>query len=144
MENIEMDLKLDEGSDTIIADPAQLQQAFVALLLNAVEAMPDGGVLSFEFLGPPESPTVQCRITDTGVGIPLDELDQVFEPFFTTKTGGKSMGLGLSVVYGIIHRHHGTIDINSREHQGTTFTISLPREQTITMEAEEPAAYSFT
>lgn len=140
MENIEMDLKLDEGNDTITGDPAQLQQAFVALLLNALEAMPDGGVLSFEFLGPPESPTVQCRITDTGVGIPLEELDQVFEPFFTTKTGGKSMGLGLSVVYGIIHQHHGTITVNSREQQGTTFTVSLPREQTLAKETEGPAA----
>lgn len=144
MENIEMDLKMDEGNDTITGDPAQLQQAFVALLLNALEAMPDGGVLSLEFLGPPESPTVQCRITDTGVGIPLDELDQVFEPFFSTKTGGKSMGLGLSVVYGIIHRHHGTIDVNVGEHQGTTITISLPREQTIAKEAEESAAYTLT
>ena len=137
MQNIEMNLKLDEAEDIIHGDPAQLQQAFVALLINAVEAMPDGGILTFEFSEERDSQSVEFRITDTGIGIPEAQVDQIFEPFYSTKKSGKSLGLGLSVVYGIVHRHHGTISVESEEQQGTTFRIRLPREQTIAEEQEE-------
>ena len=69
---------------------------------------------------------LEIAISDTGCGIPKEDLKSIFEPFFTTKEEGKGVGLGLSVAYGIITRHNGTIDVESTLGQGSTFTISLP------------------
>jgi len=136
MQNIELDLRLTQGDEKIICDPAQLQQAFVAILINALEAMPHGGKLTFECNLLPASAQVEFRISDTGTGIPADLMDHIFEPFYTTKGGSKSVGMGLSVVYGIVRRHRGTIDVQSKDNEGTTCIIRLPQEQSLAEEGE--------
>jgi two-component system NtrC family sensor kinase len=108
----------------IRADFGQLRQAFVNIMLNACEAMKDGGTLSISCRPTPDAAGVALVFTDTGAGISPDRLAKIFDPFFTTKEMGT--GLGLSVVYGIVERHHGTIGIQSEVGKGTTFTIVLP------------------
>lgn len=108
----------------IDGDKNQLEQVFVNLALNACEAMPNGGTLLVSTAG--EKGHVVVKITDTGSGIKPEHLDHIFEPFFTTKPVGKGTGLGLSVSYGIVHQHGGTIEVESEEGKGTTFTVRLP------------------
>jgi signal transduction histidine kinase len=110
-----------------MCDCAQIEQALLALCINAVEAMPDGGVLSLRTTGLDASGVV-VEVADTGVGMDEDVRAHVFEPFFTTKTEGdvKGLGLGLAVVYGIVQRHGGTIEVTSRPAGGTTLTVVLP------------------
>jgi len=109
----------------VVADPGQLEQALVALLVNAIEAMPSGGELGVRLSG--DAAAVQIEISDTGIGIPADVLPQVFEPFFSTKHEQSGAGLGLAVVYGIVNRHGATIRIDSEPDQGTTVRVRLPR-----------------
>lgn len=108
----------------INADKNQLQQVLLNLLLNACEAMPGGGTLLISTQA--ADGKVLIKITDTGCGIKREHLDRIFEPFFTTKPVGKGTGLGLSVSYGIIQQHGGTLDVESEEGKGSTFTITLP------------------
>jgi two-component system NtrC family sensor kinase len=136
IQNVELKLVLEDEYDKITCDPAQLQQAFVALLINALEAMPHGGTLHFEYLSEDKTNQVEFRIADTGAGIPKEHLDHIYEPFYTTKNDSRSVGMGLSVVYGIIRRHKGTISILSKENQGTTCIIRLPYDQTLAEEIE--------
>jgi two-component system NtrC family sensor kinase len=111
----------------ITCDADQLLQAFIALLVNAVEAMPQGGKLRILAENAKDSAEdIIIKIQDSGVGIPADVIDKIFEPFFTTKKEKKGVGLGLPVVYGIVQRHKGTIHVESKLNQGTTFTIQLP------------------
>jgi two-component system NtrC family sensor kinase len=109
----------------IEADAGQLQQALVALFVNAVEAMPGGGRLDVRLRGDAEC--VRIDIADTGTGISADALPLIFEPFFSTKTGESGVGLGLAVVYGIVHRHGGSIEVESTVGEGTTFHVRFPR-----------------
>jgi signal transduction histidine kinase len=90
--------------------------------------MSDGGVLTVATRG--DEDTVSLAITDTGIGIPEDVVDKIFEPFFTTKEKD-ALGLGLAVVYGIVRRHQGKIDIDSTPGEGTTITVTLPRKPDI-------------
>ena len=122
---ITLQTRIAEGSTTIEADAGQLQQALVALLVNAVEAMPEGGELHVTLA--PEKHGVVIDIHDTGVGIPPDVLPQIFEPFFSTKGDESGVGLGLAVVYGIVHRHGGSIEVESDPGVGTVFHVRLPR-----------------
>lgn len=122
---IALERELLEGDPGIVADAGQLQQALVALLVNAVEAMRDGGRLAVRLRG--EADRVRIEVEDTGSGIPADALPQIFEPFFSTKTQESGAGLGLAVVYGIVHRHGGTIGVASEPGRGTTFDLVLPR-----------------
>ena len=108
----------------ITGDANQLQQVLLNLLLNACEAMPDGGRLSVKTFA--ESGKTIVRVADTGCGIKAGHLDEIFEPFFSTKPVGKGTGLGLSVSYGIIQQHNGTLEVESEEGKGTTLTIVLP------------------
>ncbi len=110
-------------SPLVIADFAQIQQSFVNIILNACEAMEGGGKLLIA-TRVEEGGMVAIEFTDTGKGIPPENLAKIFDPFFTTKP--KGTGLGLSVVYGIIARHQGQIDVKSEVGQGTRFTIKLP------------------
>ena len=109
----------------IQADPAQLEQVFINLLNNASEAMAGGGLITLT-TRPGEDQRVEIRISDTGCGIPKENLDQLFTPFFTTKPAGKGVGLGLAIVYGIIKMHRGRIEAQSQVGRGTTFTLTLP------------------
>jgi signal transduction histidine kinase len=110
----------------VMADPERLQQVMLNLLVNAADAMQDGGILSIA-LQPAEGDRVEILVSDTGPGIPEDALARVFEPFFTTKGAGVGSGLGLSVARSIVEEHTGTIEVRSRAGGGTTFCIALPR-----------------
>jgi two-component system NtrC family sensor kinase len=109
----------------IQADPAQLQQVFINLLNNAAEAMEGGGTITLA-ARPVDHQWVEIKVSDTGCGIPEENLNKLFMPFFTTKPLGKGTGLGLSIVYGIVKMHRGQITVQSQVGRGTTFTITLP------------------
>jgi len=110
-------------------DVGQIQQVFINILLNAIEAMPQGGTLTVSSVVEDEMAAV--RFTDTGIGIPEENLPKILDPFFTTKEQGRGTGLGLSVSYGIIERHRGKLEVKSRVGKGTTFTVKLPiKEET--------------
>jgi two-component system NtrC family sensor kinase len=125
----ETDLRLRD--DLVVCDREQIVQALVALLMNAVEAMPTGGRLTLSTWEPPSAAgRVAFSVRDTGVGIPEELRERVFDPFFSTKSDTKGVGLGLAVVYGIVQRHEGTISVKSAPGAGTTFTIEIPRDPT--------------
>jgi two-component system NtrC family sensor kinase len=117
-------LELDEQLRLVLADKGQIKQILVNLVLNAQEAMPQGGTLTLETKN--KSKDVLLKISDTGKGIHTEHLSKIFEPFFTTKKTCSGAGLGLSVVYGIVRDHKGVIKVDSVLGQGTTFTICLP------------------
>jgi signal transduction histidine kinase len=105
-------------------DSGQLQQAVIALATNALDAMTLIGTLSIRARN--EDDRVVVEVSDTGLGIPPENLPKIFEPFFTTKEVGHGTGLGLAVCYGILTEHGGTLDVQSTVGVGTTFTITLP------------------
>lgn len=112
-----------ESLPTILADPDQLAQVFRNIILNAVQAVPDGGRLVVKSEVP--SPKwVAVSFADTGIGIPKDNLGRIFEPFFTTKA--KGIGLGLAVTKSLVEGHGGTIEVKSKVGKGSTFTVRLP------------------
>ena len=117
---------LDPGLRTIRANSGQMRQVFLNIILNAVQAMPEGGELRVVTRNHANdlSEGVDVKISDTGVGIPEEVGKKVFQPFFTTKNEGT--GLGLAIVYGIVREHNGRIDVESEVGKGTTFTIFLP------------------
>ena len=109
------------------ADPDQMSQVLLNLFINALHAMPDGGTLTLKVKH--EGDVVALLISDTGHGIPQENLGKIFTPFFTTKEVGKGTGLGLTVVHGIIQEHGGNITVESETGKGTTFKILLPIER---------------
>jgi len=108
----------------IMADPQQMQQVFVNIILNAYQSMPQGGRLEIKTRA--QNNKVVVTFSDEGRGIPSEHLHRIFEPFFTTKTAGEGTGLGLSVSYGIVERHGGHIEVESELNKGSTFTVHLP------------------
>ena len=123
-EGIEIRLETEDGLAPVSADAGQLQQAVIALATNAIDAMPNGGVLTIGARNLDHS--VQVDVSDTGIGIKPENLPKIFEPFFTTKEVGHGTGLGLAVCYGILTEHGGGLDVQSTVGAGTTFTITLP------------------
>ncbi|MHC4107019.1 MAG: sensor histidine kinase [Planctomycetota bacterium] len=136
--SVELRSELLPGDTQIVADADQLQQALVAIFVNAVEAMSTvedrAGELTVRLHG--EADEVQIEIGDNGAGIPPEALPHIFEPFFSTKAKESGVGLGLAVVYGIVHRHDGTIEVDSEPGRGTTFRLRLPRESRAQSERE--------
>lgn len=126
LQNISLTTSFQPNLMTIEGDGNQLQQCIINLIFNAIDAMPEGGNLHLESYYHADKSEITIAVTDTGVGIPEDNLPHIFEPFFTTKQEGYGVGLGLSTVYGIIDHHNGRIDVKSRPGQGTTFIITLP------------------
>jgi two-component system NtrC family sensor kinase len=112
---------------SLMCDEGQIQQALVALFVNAVEAMPGGGSITVTAAPEPGGDDLAITVSDTGAGIAAEDIPRIFEPFFTTKQDGKGVGLGLSVVYGIIERHGGRITAASGPGGGASFRILLPR-----------------
>jgi signal transduction histidine kinase len=114
--------------------PGQIEQILVNLVLNARQAMPSGGRLRIEVRENAAADTVEIKVSDTGQGIPPDQLRLIFEPFFTTKQpdeyGRGGTGLGLSVCRQIIEQHHGRIRVESVVGKGSTFTVKLPKRLT--------------
>ncbi|HEY6102230.1 MAG TPA: ATP-binding protein, partial [bacterium] len=124
--NIEIRSDLAPELPPATADPAQVQQVFMNLIINAVEAMAGAGRLSLTTRFISEEHTVEAAITDTGHGIAPEDLDRIFDPFFTTKGIGHGTGLGLSISYGIVKEHRGTITVESEVGRGSTFTVRFP------------------
>ncbi len=119
---VSIDKRLDPAIGKRSLDAGLLKQAFLNLILNAIQAMPGGGVLTVEsrFAGD----SIEVKITDTGVGISTENRKKLFSPFFTTKKNGT--GLGLAITYRIIENHRGTISVSSDPGKGATFTVKIP------------------
>ncbi len=135
MNNIKLELDIPENPVFVFCDAQQIEQMLLAMEINSIEAMPDGGTLRIE-LKEINGDKIQIKVIDTGIGIPEDILPHIFEPFFTTKKDAKGTGLGLAVAYGIVERHNGTISVESKVNHGTTFTITLPKKPNITYDAK--------
>tara|TARA_B100000674_G_scaffold497436_1_gene531204 strand:- start:1239 stop:3845 length:2607 start_codon:yes stop_codon:yes gene_type:complete len=151
-----IDLKVSHGRDIglVKVDPGQLDQVIINLVVNARDAMAgEGGTLtvqtSTEIIDEPTATGTEVippgdyigiKVTDTGIGIPKENLTRIFEPFFSTKQRGEGTGLGLSTVYGIVKQTGGFIAVNSEEGKGTTFTIYLPRYEASEEELAETQA----
>ena len=125
-ENITLHVESSPDPIAVYVDPGQLDQVLMNLAVNASDAMPDGGSLTIRAraAGPEWA---EIEVEDSGHGIPPEIRELIFDPFFTTKERGKGTGLGLSVVHGIVTKHGGTIEVESRAGAGTTFRIRLPR-----------------
>ena len=136
---IRLETTLAADSGVIVADPTQVEQVVLNLLVNARDAMPDGGEIRIATRSVPDSERpstledvpagyVCLSVADNGCGIPAEVRGKIFEPLFTTKEEGHGTGLGLATVHGIVTRHRGAIEVDSEVGQGTTFRIYLPRE----------------
>ncbi len=121
---VEVETSYAEPLPLVHADPDQMSQVLLNLVLNAIQAMPEGGRLSLAL--EPEGPGMKLSVADTGSGMPAETLNKIFDPFFTTKDVGAGTGLGLTVVHGIVEDHGGAIHVYSVPGRGTTFTIHLP------------------
>jgi len=136
--NIEIERDFDPDVPPILMDTSQMQQVFLNLLVNAGEAMPDGGRLTIRTRATVSAARAESKarqaapdqveivLRDTGTGIPPENIDKIFDPFFTSKDVGQGTGLGLAVSYGIIEQHGGTLDVESTLGEGAAFTIKLP------------------
>jgi two-component system, NtrC family, sensor kinase len=129
MNNIHTLTHLEAEDSFLTGNANQIQQALIALFINAVEAMGKGGRLTVRTEDVFGSDSICIRVEDTGKGIPEEIRSSIFEPFFTTKEGGNSIGLGLSVVYGIVMSHQGKIEVESKPGRGTAFILTLPRKR---------------
>lgn len=121
---IDHELEIDDDLPLVSADGGQIQQAVIALATNAIDAMSDGGRLTFRVFQ--RGNRVVIEVADNGAGIPQENMSKIFEPFFTTKEVGRGTGLGLAVCYGIISEHGGRLSVRSTLGKGTTFSIFLP------------------
>jgi two-component system NtrC family sensor kinase len=131
LQSIDLEKSLAAEVPPLYCDASQVQQALLALLMNAVEAMPHGGRLRISTSFDSRRRAGRVVISDEGPGIPQEILPHIFEPFFTTKEEGKGVGLGLAIAFGIIQQHGGTIEAASAPQKGTTFTVILPEEARI-------------
>jgi PAS domain S-box-containing protein len=139
-EDVELVVRLEPSLGHTLADRGQFEQVIVNLVVNAGDAMPEGGRLTIEtsntdssqeraqtHVGSTPGPCVMLAVSDTGVGMTAETLERAFEPFYTTKGPGKGTGLGLSTVIGIVQQSGGSLDVESRPGHGTRFRIYLPR-----------------
>ena len=127
LNRIDMDKSLAPDLPDIMADGSQMEQVFVNLLLNAVQAVPEGGTIQVKSSLNQQESSVSIEVQDNGLGIGRKEQSKIFEPFFSTKPNGT--GLGLSVSYGIVRNHQGNINVHSQPGEGTRFLIKLPIAQ---------------
>jgi signal transduction histidine kinase len=124
VQQIRIQLELEQRLVLVLGVSGLLQQVFMNIFLNAINAMPEGGLLSIvEEISEAE---VAVRISDTGMGIQESDLDKIFDPFHTTSPIGKGTGLGLSICYSIVQQHLGSIHVQSSPGQGATLTVRLP------------------
>jgi two-component system NtrC family sensor kinase len=123
---IQLHLALAENAPRVLCDGAQIEQVLLALIMNAIDALPRGGNLWLHTAVVEQQQAFQMEIRDDGMGIPSEILPQIFEPFLTTKESGHGVGLGLAISRSIMDRHNGRIDVQSEAAKGTTFTLTLP------------------
>jgi signal transduction histidine kinase len=121
---IEIEKIYDDNLQSIECYPGQLNQVFMNIINNAIQAIDGTGKITIKTRKIKNRAVIW--ISDTGKGIEKDHLNRIFDPFFTTKEVGEGTGLGLSITYGIIQQHKGEIKVNSKPGRGTTFKISLP------------------
>lgn len=126
LSKIKLDVEVAKNLPPLYGDRELLKQVFLNLFINAIDAMPDGGVLSIGVTEEIKTGFMAIQISDTGAGIPTHILSSIFNPFFTTKPTGKGTGLGLAVSRGIIEKHGGEIDVESKPGEGARFTVYLP------------------
>ena len=156
-QNIQIVTEIWPGVAPVLADATQLEQILVNLVVNARDAMPDGGRITIELrnvefdkVGVAAHPGLQpgdyieLVVSDTGSGMDAETASRIFEPFYTTKPGGKGTGLGLATVYGIVQQNSGSIEVQSRIGHGTTFYIYLPRAVDLGKPASAPPPSSTT
>jgi signal transduction histidine kinase len=117
-------LRVEEDLPLVLGDAGQLEQAFLNMVANALDAMPSGGTLTLEARRGGEQ--VEFRVSDSGVGISPEDLPRVFDPLFTTKAPGEGTGLGLAIVRDVLHAHGGRVAVACPEGGGTVFTVTLP------------------
>lgn len=152
-ERVVLDFELDDEAGPVLADPAQLDQIVMNLVLNARDAMPDGGEVRITCSRVPagdvaladldedaETDFVEISVADEGQGVPPEIRDRIFEPFFSTKAPGQGTGLGLATVYGLVHQSGGTIRLESEVGVGSTFYVHLPVVDPDAPQAPEPRA----
>jgi PAS domain S-box-containing protein len=150
--NVRITAEVPNNLWPIVGDPTQLHQVLLNLAVNARDAMPAGGTLTFaaanitldaQYAGTSEGaragPHVVVKVTDTGTGIPVEIRDRIFEPFFTTKVVGKGTGLGLATVHAIVKSHGGFVNVYSEVGRGTTFKIYLPADEALRATPSEMA-----
>lgn len=143
--NISLAVDLAETLPTVYADSSQMEQVIINLIMNALDAMPDGGSLRVSTsAGNHDQKAVShadngkficLSVADTGIGIPVEIQSAIFEPFYTTKPAGKGTGLGLSSSYGIVQQHNGRIEVESEPGRGTTFNVFIPTEGSASLAA---------
>jgi two-component system, NtrC family, sensor kinase len=126
---IHVEEHLDPDLPLIDCDGAQIEQVLLALLMNATDAMPQGGNLWITSTADAEANQLRIVVRDDGAGIPPEILPRIFEPFLTTKETGRGVGLGLAISHSILERHNGTMAVQSEVGKGTTFTVTLPWEK---------------
>ncbi len=122
--HVQVTRNLQQELPPVLGSNNKLQQVFLNLFMNARDAMPSGGMVEVRTAS--RNGSVEIEITDTGFGIPGEDLSRIFDPFFTTKSYGRGTGLGLSVSYGIIKEHAGKIDVRSTQGKGTSFRLEFP------------------
>jgi two-component system, NtrC family, sensor kinase len=124
--NIQVEQSYESALANVFVDVGQIQQVFLNIILNAVDAMQGRGVLTVKTERAADSAQVRVLIADTGCGMTKEIMDKIFEPFFTTKPRGTGTGLGLAIAYGIVQKHNGDILVQSQVGKGSCFTIELP------------------
>ena len=153
-EHVQMQFKFAAQPLFIHADAGMMDQVLMNLALNSRDAMPEGGLLAIEASAVDFDQSVRAQstqacagsfvclsVSDSGAGIPPENLPRIFEPFFTTKDVGKGTGLGLATVYGIVQQHHGWINVYSDVGHGTTFHIYLPRLAKLSQQQSKPPEF---
>ncbi|MBI1987347.1 MAG: HAMP domain-containing histidine kinase [Nitrospinae bacterium] len=132
---VQLEEHLSDPVPLVKANGNEIEQVFLNLFLNALDAMPQGGRLGISTRSEPEGlsdgrPAIAVVVEDTGTGIPEGNREKIFQPFFTTKEEGQGTGLGLSICMGLVRSHGGKIKVESEPGQGTRFTVRLPMEIT--------------
>jgi signal transduction histidine kinase len=124
-----VDIRCNFGEDfsTVVLDPEQIKQVLLNIVLNGLQAMSPGGLLEIQTRRGIHPNEIQIIISDSGAGIPSENMEAIFNPFFTTKAPNQGVGLGLSIAHQIIQEHKGSIDVESRIHEGTKFIVTLPK-----------------
>jgi len=141
---IQVQPQLDPALPHVLCDAAQIEQVLLALVVNAMDALPQGGNLWIISSASREDNCVRIVVRDDGTGIAPEILPHLFEPFLTTKETGRGVGLGLAISHSILERHNGSIEVQSEIGRGTTFTITLPwdaeADTTVSSQVETAAA----
>lgn len=138
---VQINYDLQNDLPSVHCDSSQMQQVVINLVMNAAEAAQSksgNGLIRVSTQVDSNKDFLRFEVSDNGCGISTEHLEKIFSPFFTTKAEGKGIGLGLAVVYGIIKAHNGEIDLHSRLDEGTTFTVTIPFNETTSTTASEP------